>query len=156
MTSLPIYSPFNLLRPLYSSFFHASIPTLAFGGVGESGQGSYRGKASFDAFTHRRSVTTTPNWMEFLLSVRYPPYKGKLAKFQNMANLKPNFDRNGNVKQGLVSWILSLGAKDSKGGLIRYIIVLIGEYITYSLWKFANGREAAVGMKQYLDHTSKL
>lgn len=27
-----------------SAFFHASIPTLAFGGVGDSGQGSYRGK----------------------------------------------------------------------------------------------------------------
>ena len=29
--------------------FHGSIPTLEFGGVGSSGQGAYRGKASFDA-----------------------------------------------------------------------------------------------------------
>ncbi|KAI9699770.1 MAG: hypothetical protein M1836_002805 [Candelina mexicana] len=122
------------------SFFHASIPTLAFGGVGESGQGSYRGKASFDAFTHRRSVTTTPNWMEFLLSVRYPPYKGKLAQFQKMANLTPNFDRDGNVKHSLVRWILKLGAGDSKGALARYIIVVV----------------AAVGMRQYLEGSSKL
>merc|ERR1712000_683055 len=34
------------------AFFHGSIPTLAFGGVGDSGQGAYRGKASFDTFTH--------------------------------------------------------------------------------------------------------
>ena len=52
------------------SFFHASIPTLAFGGVGDSGQGSYRGKASFDCFSHRRSIVTTPGWMESLISIR--------------------------------------------------------------------------------------
>lgn len=48
-------------------FYHGTIPNLAFGGVGDSGQGNYRGKASFDCFTHRRSVTTTPGWMEGLL-----------------------------------------------------------------------------------------
>lgn len=53
------------------AFFHASIPTLPFGGVGESGQGSYRGRASYETFTHRRSVVTTPAWMESLLGVRY-------------------------------------------------------------------------------------
>lgn len=53
------------------AFFHASIPTLPFGGVGESGQGSYRGRASFECFSHRRSVVTTPGWMESLLAVRY-------------------------------------------------------------------------------------
>lgn len=53
------------------AFFHASFPTLEFGGVGESGQGSYRGRASFDCFTHRRSVINTPGWMEKLLAARY-------------------------------------------------------------------------------------
>lgn len=38
------------------SYFHASIGTLSFGGVGDSGQGAYRGRASFDSFVHRRSV----------------------------------------------------------------------------------------------------
>ena len=52
-------------------FFHASVPTLPFGGVGESGQGSYRGRASFEAFTHRRTVVETPGWMESLLAARY-------------------------------------------------------------------------------------
>lgn len=52
------------------AFFHASIPTLPFGGVGESGQGSYRGRASYDTFTHRRTVVQTPGWMEGLLAVR--------------------------------------------------------------------------------------
>lgn len=52
------------------AFFHASIPTLPFGGVGESGQGSYRGRSSFECFTHRRSIVKTPGWMEGLLAVR--------------------------------------------------------------------------------------
>ena len=52
-------------------FYHASIPTLPFGGVGESGQGAYRGRASFECFTHRRTVVETPGWMEGLLKVRY-------------------------------------------------------------------------------------
>lgn len=53
------------------AFFHGSIPTLAFGGVGDSGQGSYRGRASFDCFSHRRSITNTPGWIERLISIRY-------------------------------------------------------------------------------------
>ncbi|KAI4202350.1 MAG: hypothetical protein LQ348_001522 [Seirophora lacunosa] len=106
------------------TLFHGSLPTLAFGGVGDSGQGSYRGKASFDCFSHRRSVTTTPGWMERLLDVRYPPYEGKLAKFKQMNELKPNFDRDGKVKLDLVSYLL-LGAGSKAGGLGRYAAVLL-------------------------------
>jgi beta-apo-4'-carotenal oxygenase len=61
------------------AFFHGAIPTLQFGGVGDSGQGCYRGKASFDVFTHRRSIVKTPGWMEGFLAVRYPPYAGKVS-----------------------------------------------------------------------------
>lgn len=32
-----------------------SVDTLPFGGVGPSGMGSYHGKFTFDAFTHKRS-----------------------------------------------------------------------------------------------------
>ncbi|GIP42935.1 aldehyde dehydrogenase [Paenibacillus sp. J45TS6] len=35
---------------------HLTSPYLPFGGVGESGMGSYHGKASFDTFTHHKSV----------------------------------------------------------------------------------------------------
>lgn len=93
---------------LNDGFFHASIPTLAFGGVGNSGQGAYRGKASFDVFTHRRSVTTTPAWLEAMLDIRYPPYTSKkLKKFVGMNELKPNFDRQGR-SLGWGSWFLGL------------------------------------------------
>lgn len=89
-------------------FFHASIPTLAFGGVGDSGQGAYRGKASFDVFTHRRSVTSTPTWAEGLLSMRYPPFTAKkLKQFLSMSEQKPNFDRQGRAI-GWGGWFLSL------------------------------------------------
>lgn len=52
------------------------IPDLPFGGVGFSGIGSYHGKASFDTFSHQKSVLKKsflfdPKW-------RYAPYKGKL------------------------------------------------------------------------------
>jgi beta-apo-4'-carotenal oxygenase len=93
---------------LNDGFFHASIPTLAFGGVGTSGQGAYRGKASFDVFTHRRSVTTTPAWLESLMDVRYPPYTlSKQKKFKGMNEMKPNFDRQGRTI-GWAGWFLGL------------------------------------------------
>ncbi|KAF2264958.1 aldehyde dehydrogenase [Lojkania enalia] len=93
---------------LNDGFFHASIPTLAFGGVGSSGQGAYRGKASFDVFTHCRSVTTTPAWIEGMLDVRYPPYTAKKQKkFVGMSALKPNFDREGRTL-GWWTWMQGL------------------------------------------------
>lgn len=108
------------------AFTHGTIPTLAFGGVGDSGQGAYRGQASFDCFSHRRSITTTPGWMERLLDVRYPPYEGKLAKIRGMSELKPDFDREGRVKFSWVKFFLTLGAGSKTGGLARYVVVLIG------------------------------
>ncbi|KAK1920096.1 hypothetical protein P3342_002392 [Pyrenophora teres f. teres] len=92
---------------LNDGFFHGSIPTLPFGGVGTSGQGAYRGKASFDTFTHRRSVTT-PAWIEGLMSVRYPPYTAKKQKeFTKMNDIKPNFDRQGRPI-GWGAWFMGL------------------------------------------------
>ena len=35
---------------------HVACDKLPFGGVGESGMGSYHGKKSFDAFTHEKSL----------------------------------------------------------------------------------------------------
>lgn len=113
------------------AFFHGSIPTLAFGGVGDSGQGAYRGRASFDCFTHRRSITNTPGWMEKLIAIRYPPYDGKLAQYRFMSELKPNFDREGNVKSSWVNTLFSLGAGDAKGALIRYTVVLLSKSLIY-------------------------
>ena len=110
------------------AFMHGTIPTFAFGGVGESGSGAYRGRASFDCFSHRRSITKTPGWMERLLAVRYPPYEGKLAQFRYMTQLKPNFDREGNVTPSLASFVSTLGARSKAGGFLRYLVVILGEF----------------------------
>jgi aldehyde dehydrogenase (NAD+) len=53
------------------------VSELPFGGVGESGMGSYHGKASFDTFSHQKSVL----YKSFRLDLkwRYAPYtSGKL------------------------------------------------------------------------------
>lgn len=52
------------------------VPELPFGGVGNSGMGTYHGEAGFRTFSHERSVLRRP----FRLDVpfRYPPYAGKL------------------------------------------------------------------------------
>jgi len=54
------------------TMLHYASPYLPFGGVGQSGIGSYRGKASFDAFSHRKSVVRRPSRFDF--PFRYPPY----------------------------------------------------------------------------------
>jgi hypothetical protein len=56
---------------------HVGISTLPFGGVGDSGMGSYHGKASFDTFSHYKSVLSKGLWFD--QNWRYPPYKGKLS-----------------------------------------------------------------------------
>ncbi|KAI9780684.1 MAG: hypothetical protein M1839_006625 [Geoglossum umbratile] len=109
------------------SFFHGSIPNLAFGGVGSSGQGSYRGRASFDTFTHRRSITTTPSWLESLLAIRYPPYAGKLARYRKMSAKKPNFDREGKVRGDALAWVYTLGGGERKIVAVRWVVILLGE-----------------------------
>lgn len=49
-----------------------AVSNLPFGGIGESGMGKYHGKATFDTFTHYKSVLIKPIWFD--LSFFYPPY----------------------------------------------------------------------------------
>ncbi|CAD6505203.1 BgTH12-00697 [Blumeria graminis f. sp. triticale] len=110
------------------AFFHGSIRTLPFGGVGDSGQGAYRGKSSFDTFTHFRSVTTTPAWMENLLSLRYPPYDGKLKKARALNDLKPNFDRDCKEIKDSRYWVkllLSLGGGSIYLSLTKWATIIL-------------------------------
>lgn len=62
---------------------HLTSPDLGFGGVGESGMGSYHGKAGFDVFSHSKSIMDKKTWID--LPMRYQPYKrqkyGKLVRF---------------------------------------------------------------------------
>ncbi|MBY2476597.1 aldehyde dehydrogenase [Clostridioides difficile] len=56
---------------------HIATNYLPFGGVGESGMGSYHGKAGFDTFTHYKSVLKKLN---LDIPIRYAPYSDKLIK----------------------------------------------------------------------------
>lgn len=46
---------------------------MGFGGVGESGMGSYHGKDGFDCFSHTRSIVDRGTWCD--LPLRYYPYR---------------------------------------------------------------------------------
>ena len=51
---------------------HVANNKIPFGGVGNSGMGSYHGERSFLAFSHERSVLVTPTGID--LKLRYMPY----------------------------------------------------------------------------------
>lgn len=61
------------------TMYHFLVPDLPFGGVGESGMGSYNGKTSFETFSHNRSVfdrSLLPGIVDTLINQRFPPYTG--------------------------------------------------------------------------------
>ncbi len=55
------------------TLMHIGNHNLPFGGVGNSGMGSYHGQESFLAFSHKRPVVTTPTWID--LPFKYIPFK---------------------------------------------------------------------------------
>ncbi len=57
------------------TIIHLATSEMGFGGVGESGMGAYHGKASFDTFTHYRSIVKKRNFPD--LKMRYRPYTKK-------------------------------------------------------------------------------
>ena len=54
------------------TLIHYVNPNLPFGGIGPSGMGSYRGKFSFDTFTHYKPVLEKKSMID--LPFRYGPY----------------------------------------------------------------------------------
>jgi aldehyde dehydrogenase (NAD+) len=69
---------------LNDTVMHVGVTELPFGGVGDSGIGSYHGKASFDTFSHQKSVLKKAFWLD--LDWRYAPYKGKLGLIKRVIN----------------------------------------------------------------------
>jgi aldehyde dehydrogenase (NAD+) len=55
-----------------STIWHIANPMLPFGGVGPSGMGAYHGRASFETFSHRKSVLRRGT--RFDPKFMYPPY----------------------------------------------------------------------------------
>ncbi len=71
------------------TLLHFSNPNLPFGGVGESGMGSYHGKFGFDTFSHRRGVHARSTRLD--PAMMYPPYTTKKQKLvrRGMTMLDP-------------------------------------------------------------------
>ena len=55
------------------TIMHIANSHIPFGGVGNSGIGSYHSERSFLAFSHERAVVKTPTWID--LPFRYMPYR---------------------------------------------------------------------------------
>ena len=51
---------------------HLATSAMGFGGVGESGMGSYHGRYGFETFSHKKSIMEKPAKLE--LPLRYQPY----------------------------------------------------------------------------------
>ncbi|KAM8960284.1 aldehyde dehydrogenase family 3 member B1-like [Pelodytes ibericus] len=75
----------SMIQNLYSS--------LPCGGIGNSGVGIYRGKYSFDAFSHSRACLLRNCSVECVTYLRYPPYTEKTLQ--------------------LIKWACTLARKDS-------------------------------------------
>lgn len=63
------------------TIIHIANSNMPFGGVGYSGVGGYHGKASFDTFSHTRSITKK---YSLDLPLRYMPYKNWKDKIIKM------------------------------------------------------------------------
>ena len=64
------------------TIIHLATSNMGFGGVGNSGMGSYHGKKSFETFSHEKSIVDKATWLD--LPMRYQPYKKmneKLIRF---------------------------------------------------------------------------
>lgn len=55
------------------TIMHIANSNVPFGGVGNSGMGSYHSERSFLCFSHERAVIKSPTWID--LKFRYMPYK---------------------------------------------------------------------------------
>lgn len=64
-----------------STLIHMTTNYLPFGGVGESGMGNYHGKASFDTFSHNKSVLKSSRFIDTKV---YPPYNMTLNKIKKL------------------------------------------------------------------------
>ena len=60
------------------TIIHLATTQMPFGGVGESGMGSYHGVQGFKTFCHTKSIVDKKNWIDF--PVRYQPYKAIYLK----------------------------------------------------------------------------
>lgn len=61
---------------------HLATPYLPFGGVGASGMGAYHGRASFETFSHAKSIVTKTT--AFTAQPVYPPFENKIRRIRRI------------------------------------------------------------------------
>ena len=64
------------------TLIHLATSDMPFGGVGESGMGSYHGRVGFETFSHYRSIVDKKTWMD--LPIRYQKYTRLKEKMMRM------------------------------------------------------------------------
>lgn len=60
------------------TIIHLATNYMGFGGVGESGMGTYHGKLGFETFSHTKSIVDKKTWLD--LPMRYQPYRTSMLK----------------------------------------------------------------------------
>jgi len=74
---------------------HFTSPYLPFGGVGNSGMGSYHGKFGFDNMSHMKPVMDR---RPTVLGIRYPPFTTRNTKILSFMLNNANFTQNAAFK----------------------------------------------------------
>lgn len=64
------------------TIMHLATSRMGFGGVGNSGMGSYHGRKIFETFTHEKNVLKKYGWID--MPLRYQPYNGKKDRLIRM------------------------------------------------------------------------
>lgn len=64
------------------TILHMATSQMGFGGVGNSGMGSYHGRKSFETFTHEKNILKKYNWID--MPLRYQPYSSRKDRLVHM------------------------------------------------------------------------
>ena len=103
---------------------HAGTPSTPFGGIGNSGHGSYHGRYGFDTFTHLRTVVNIPSWFEYLVGFRYPQWDKKHINKISSRN-EPGFKRGEGMVDQTVGRMV-VGKWVGRGLKWGILVVLLG------------------------------
>ncbi|KAF2760722.1 aldehyde dehydrogenase [Pseudovirgaria hyperparasitica] len=112
---------------------HAGTPGVPFGGVGDSGSGSYHGKYGVEAFTHKRAVVQLPNWLDKVMGFRYPPYDMEKNRKRVEKKNTLGFKRG----EGIEDQVIKMPGEG--GGWKKYTLVLALFAIAVGSWRSGIG-----------------
>ncbi|KAF9887216.1 hypothetical protein FE257_010470 [Aspergillus nanangensis] len=87
---------------------HATVPGAPFGGVGDSGHGSYHGDYGFRSFSHYRVIARPSSLFNRVSALMQPPYRSDRLKYLAVRN-------SIGIKRG---WSLEDERKESSKGLL--------------------------------------